>query len=251
MNTRVGSLELPPVSFLVPETGSRFVDWTPHIPFLAFVLYHLVPRRFVEIGVLDGNSYFSACEFIKLMGLDTTCYGIDPWEGVFNQNDVEGMGYSGEYYDRVLRRNAEKYGTFSTLVKLKAEDAAPKFADGSIDLLHIDGDHSEEAVRRDFETWFPKVSENGVILMHDVLTNPGARMHWNEIRSIHKTFTNNFAHGLGAVFKGENHTSQLRQLYEGTKDDIEYVDQVFDMLGTLVRLAQGMMMGGGRLPKPW
>jgi hypothetical protein len=36
-----------------------------------------------------------------------------------------------------------------------------------ISLLFIDGDHHYEAVKKDFEDWFPKVQLNGYILIHD------------------------------------------------------------------------------------
>lgn len=36
-----------------------------------------------------------------------------------------------------------------------------------IDLLFIDGDHTYEAVKQDFEEWFPFVKKGGVIVFHD------------------------------------------------------------------------------------
>jgi predicted O-methyltransferase YrrM len=38
-----------------------------------------------------------------------------------------------------------------------------------IDLLFLDGDHSPEAVRRDFLDWAPKVRPGGFLAMHDVV----------------------------------------------------------------------------------
>lgn len=36
-----------------------------------------------------------------------------------------------------------------------------------LDFLYIDGDHSYEAVRADFDAWFPYVRSGGLILLHD------------------------------------------------------------------------------------
>ena len=39
--------------------------------------------------------------------------------------------------------------------------------DGNIDLLIVDGDHTETGIRLDMETWLPIVAENGYVLFHD------------------------------------------------------------------------------------
>jgi hypothetical protein len=40
--------------------------------------------------------------------------------------------------------------------------------DIKIDYLHIDGDHSYEGVKKDFELYSSIVSENGIITIHDI-----------------------------------------------------------------------------------
>lgn len=55
--------------------------------------------------------------------------------------------------------------------------------DGKIDILFIDGDHSYEGVKRDFETYAPMVKERGLVLMHDITNkNEGVPKFWEEIK---------------------------------------------------------------------
>jgi predicted O-methyltransferase YrrM len=42
-----------------------------------------------------------------------------------------------------------------------------------IDMIFIDGDHRYEAVRKDFDDWFPHVKAGGFMLLHDSRRLPG------------------------------------------------------------------------------
>lgn len=44
---------------------------------------------------------------------------------------------------------------------------AEAFGNESLDMIYIDGDHSEKAFRLDMESWVPKVKKGGVISGHD------------------------------------------------------------------------------------
>jgi hypothetical protein len=47
------------------------------------------------------------------------------------------------------------------------KDAADRFSERSIDIIHIDGLHTYEAVKDDFEMWKNKLKEDGTIIFHD------------------------------------------------------------------------------------
>ena len=49
-----------------------------------------------------------------------------------------------------------------------SHDHAPAFRE-PIDLLFLDGDHSFDAVQRDYRDWAPKVRPGGFLVLHDVV----------------------------------------------------------------------------------
>ena len=57
-----------------------------------------------------------------------------------------------------------------------------------LDLLFIDGDHSYEGVRRDFELYSPLVGKGGMIALHDIVPGPpllvgGVPRFWQELKA--------------------------------------------------------------------
>lgn len=63
--------------------------------------------------------------------------------------------------------------------------AAPLIKEG-IDLLHIDAIHTYQAVKEDFEAFYPKVCKNGIILLHDTCLYPGLKKFVKELEEIYK-----------------------------------------------------------------
>ena len=99
--------------------------------------------------------------------------------------------------------NDENYSSFSNLIRQTFESAVCDFEEGSIDILHIDGLHTYEAVKSDFFSWIPKVSQTGVILLHDIeecKEDFGVRRFWKELKNQYKHFSFKHGHGLGVIF---------------------------------------------------
>jgi len=74
--------------------------------------------------------------------------------------------------------------------------------DREIDILLIDGDHSYEGVKADYERFEPFVKEGGIILMHDVLWfHKGAiKFFWDEVK-YPKSVLPLSKSGLGIIYK--------------------------------------------------
>ncbi len=154
-------------------------SWVGHLPFAAWIINTLKPGVFVELGTHTGNSYFSFCQAAKQLGLETKFYAVDTWEG-----DIHAGHYSEEVFLQVSRHNSEFYSHFSYLLRTTFDKARTGFQPGSIDLLHIDGLHTYEAVKHDFETWLPTLKEGAVVLFHDTMVRErdfGVWKFWKEI----------------------------------------------------------------------
>ena len=135
---------LLPSSLFFPENISESA-WLGHIPFAFWIIDALKPKRFVELGTHNGSSYLAFCQAVQQLHLSTESFAVDTWKG------DEHSGYYGEeVFAKLAPYNNEKYGSFSRLIRLYFDEAVGCFEDESIDLLHIDGLHTYEAVKHDF-----------------------------------------------------------------------------------------------------
>ena len=188
--------------------------WIGHAPFLKFLIREQRPKVFVELGVHNGFSYFVGCQAIQECGLNTRAFAVDHWMG-----DAQAGFFDDSVFQSVVSVNS-KYTDFSYLIKKSFQDALGDFNDNSIDLLHIDGFHSYESVKEDFESWLPKLSKNGIILLHDVHVRRdsfGVYKFWDYLKSKYNTIEFVGSHGLGVLFLGEIPPGNLSELVEIAK----------------------------------
>ena len=136
--------------------------WTTHVPFAHWLTVAHRPRSIVELGTHNGVSYLAFCEAVQRAKLDCRCLAVDTWRG-----DEHAGLYGDEIYTELKRFHDARYTGFSELLRSTFDEAVAYVPDGSVDLLHIDGLHSYEAVRHDFEAWRPKLSRKAVMLLHD------------------------------------------------------------------------------------
>ena len=188
--------------------------WSMHLPFAYDLMREFRPKVFVELGVWKGESYFSFCQSAADHRISTQCYGIDTWRG-----DVHMGDYDPEIGIEVAEYN-RRYSSFSELRTTTFAEAVDEFADGTIDLLHIDGTHTYEDVKRDFKAWLPKVSAEGIVLLHNVAVHDrgfGVWRLWEEIATPGQSFMFEFGYGLGVWKKVpvvNSDSAWLRRLFE-------------------------------------
>lgn len=137
-------------------------------------------ERGAEIGVYFGRTFRHVLENSGIK----TLYGVDVWENFVPQ----GKTASGERcfcdYCNEMRRDrqsmdiaemgrtveeyAEKTDGRGVIMRGESTQIASEFADGWLDFVFIDGDHSYEGVKADIEAWRPKVRSGGMIAGHDI-----------------------------------------------------------------------------------
>lgn len=242
---RRASLRLPweaAIAEAPAATAARFVSpaalrkpawraptfWTQHAPFGFWLVEALRPRTFVELGAFWGFSYFALCEAMAALEAPVAAAAVDTWGG-----DAQNGFYGEEVWRAVAARNG-RYA-FSSLLRMTFQEARARFPRAGVDLLHIDGLHTEEAVRRDWETWRDALSDRGVALFHD--TNVAGRGFgvgrvFAEIRRQHPTFEFTHGYGLGVVCWGKNAPHCVQDLCAlADPDAVAHVRAAYARLG--------------------
>lgn len=197
--------------FFWPASRSGVMSaWWGHVPFAHWLVAALRPRMIVELGTHNGASFAAFCESVQRSKIAAQCFAVDTWQG----DEHAGM-YGEEIYADLKHFVAARYNAFAELVRSTFDEAQPYFMDGSIDLLHIDGLHTYEAVKHDFETWLPKLSDRGVVIFHDINVRErdfGVWRLWTELRQRHDGFEFSHAHGLGVLLVGAHPPAELAEL---------------------------------------
>ncbi len=140
------------------------------------------PRTILEIGTCHGGTLYLWCQAAQS---DATIISLDLPEGEF------GGGY------RACRTNL--YQSFAKpsqkLHLVRADSHAPATAKNiksllngrKVDFLFIDGDHTYEGVKKDYELYSPLVAPGGLIAVHDIVARANEPRievwrFWNEIK---------------------------------------------------------------------
>lgn len=141
------------------------------------LIYETRPEVCVEIGVFGGSSIYPTAKALSYNNQGVV-YAIDPWskEGVsegyepgdanyewWNSIDLEKIYHN---FRHMLKQQHLQH--YCIVMRMTAEQACVSFQNNSIDILHIDGNHSEESALRDAKLYLPKVKKGGYIWFDDV-----------------------------------------------------------------------------------
>jgi len=211
-------------------------SWEEHIPFGMFAVSALRPKVLVELGTFRGVSYCAFCQAVKTTKMATKCFAVDTWQGDEHAGSLESSALP-----KLRAHHDPLYKDFSRLIQSTFDEARAHFEEKSIDLLHIDGFHTYEAVKHDFETWLPKMSDRGVILFHDTNVrdrNFGVWRLWSEVKEGRPHFEFLHGHGLGVLAVGREIPSEFGFLFNANENELKLIRELFYSLGLRIEVAR-------------
>jgi predicted O-methyltransferase YrrM len=141
------------------------------------VLKQASPRTILEIGTARGGTLFL---FTRIAAADAQLVSIDLPEG------PGGGGYP--HWKLPLYQAFPLPGQRLELIRDDSHDlavlahVAKLVGDRGLDLLFIDGDHSYNGVKSDFEMYGSLVNPAGLIAFHDIDYSRDVRQLWDEIK---------------------------------------------------------------------
>jgi cephalosporin hydroxylase len=135
------------------------------------------PSTVLEIGTANGGTLFL---LTRVAAPDATIVSLD----------IPGGDWGGGYSEKRIQLY-EAFALPGQTLHLHREDShrpealervTTAFGGRTIDFLFIDGDHSYEGVRADFEMYGPLVTPGGYICFHDIAYAEGVTRLWNEVK---------------------------------------------------------------------
>ena len=185
---------------------------------LISILQEFNPHNILEIGTSNGGTLFL---LTRVAASNSTIISVD----------LPGGPFGGELYPNwkiyfynsfrkdsqkihLLRTNSHNNGTLSQIKKL--------LANKKFDFILIDGDHSYQGVKQDFEMYSELVNDEGIIAFHDINSGPkenvgGVPKFWHEICKKFPTFeiidnSSSEGYGIGILInsKQKNSTKYLK-----------------------------------------
>ena len=151
--------------WLLPERGCEMAD----------AIFETRPKLCVEIGVFGGRSLISQAFALRELNHGGVVVGIDPWrleDAIDGEQDEANRNWWARNIDiEAIHRGAMKaiwdhrIEPWCTVIRGASQYAAPVFTE--LDMLFIDGCHSELASMRDVELWIPKLRQGAYCFLDD------------------------------------------------------------------------------------
>jgi hypothetical protein len=159
---------------------------------------------FVEIGIFGGINLFGNYEIAK--NKKWQIIGIDPHDKIQIFNGIDNCDINNNITDKryslfkEFRLKIEKIILKNSIKNIKyindtSWNAYKIFKNNSIDILHIDGDHSYDGVIKDLNLFINKMKNNSKIILDD--------WNWNCIKQAFNDFNKEYNFSHNEIFNGE------------------------------------------------
>jgi predicted O-methyltransferase YrrM len=153
--------------------------------FLLFV-QELQPRAVLEIGTALGGTFFL---LTRVAALDAVLVTVDlssAQDPRFGGGNVEQRAPLYEAFG--VDDQHVRFIPGDSHTQAMRDRVAKEFTGRELDLLFIDGDHSEEGVRTDFELYRDLVRPGGAVAFHDIVDGDpqlvgGVPRFWQSVRT--------------------------------------------------------------------
>lgn len=158
------------VDFVVGDHFFNALQVPSELTALGGIISELRPKRALEIGTAHGGTLFF---LTRLARPSATIVSVDLPGGRF------GGGYGPwrqRFFQRFARRGQRLHllrGDSHSGEMLSRVKAALRGE--PLDYLFIDGDHTYEGVKQDFEMYRPLVRSGGIVALHDIAEHPPAK----------------------------------------------------------------------------
>ena len=208
--------------------------WPGVIP-LAFLLVSLVrPKIFVELGTTDGDSYCAFCQAIDTLRINTACRAI---AGIKDEAQAEEHD-NADVFEELKLYHDPLYASFSRLLHAPASPAQVDFTDNSVDLLHMILSGGNEAVKKSFAAWRPKLSPQSIVLFQGIYARNHAgktSSYWEELKKGYPSVELPIGPGLGLLATGLNIPGPITGLFALDEAKLRTFTAVLNSVGESVQ----------------
>lgn len=151
-------------------------------PLLESLIYLNQCKTIVEVGVAEAKTTDYLCR--GAVRWNGKVWGYDIWDTHGLQNQFEHWSSKEKCEDYLKEKGHSNFEL--TKIDSKSQefkDLIKQRHDGSIDLAFIDGCHSYEGIKNDFDVIYPELSECGIIVFHDTMSIDGCRKFMIDLRT--------------------------------------------------------------------
>jgi len=140
----------------------------------------LAPKVVLEIGTYRGGSLYAWCQ---MAAEDATIISLD-----LPENNLGYLNKRKKLYELFAKPKQSMHFLKCDSHAQSSLDSVKEILQGKeVDFLFIDGDHSYEGVKSDFEDYSRLVCKEGLIALHDVADCENVIRFWKELESQYPT----------------------------------------------------------------